>query len=120
MADDPTKIGKEWFAARGWDPFEFQLEAWNAYLGGWSGLVNAPTGSGKTYSLMLPVILEFIRNNPNAKSKKNNGLQAIWITPIRALSKEIELSARRVIEGLNIGWKVGIRSGDTAVTERAR
>ncbi len=120
MADDPTKIGKEWFAARGWDPFEFQLEAWNAYLGGWSGLVNAPTGSGKTYSLMLPVILEFIRNNPNAKSKKNNGLQAIWITPIRALSKEIELSARRVIEGLNIGWKVGIRSGDTSVTERAR
>ena len=120
MADDPTKIGKDWFAARGWDPFEFQLETWDAYLGGWSGLVNAPTGSGKTYSLILPVILEFLRNNPNAKSKKNNGLQAIWITPIRALSKEIELSARRVIEGLNLGWKVGIRSGDTSVTERAR
>ena len=120
MADDPTKIGKDWFAARGWDPFEFQLEAWDAYLGGWSGLVNAPTGSGKTYSLMLPVILEFIRNNPNYKSKKNNGIQAIWITPIRALSKEIELSARRVIEGLNIGWKVGIRSGDTSVAQRAK
>ena len=120
MADDPTKIGKDWFAARGWDPFDFQLEAWDAYLGGWSGLVNAPTGSGKTYSLMLPVILEFVRNNPNYKAKKNNGLQAIWITPIRALSKEIELSARRVIEGLNIGWKVGIRSGDTSITERAR
>ncbi len=120
MADDPTKIGKDWFAARGWDPFEFQLEAWDAYLGGWSGLVNAPTGSGKTYSLMLPVILEFIRNNPNYKSKKNNGIQAIWITPIRALSKEIELSARRVIDGLNIGWKVGIRSGDTSVAQRAK
>lgn len=120
MAEDPTKIGKDWFAARGWDPFEFQLEAWEAYLGGWSGLVNAPTGSGKTYSLMLPVMLEFIRNNPNYKSKKNNGLRAIWITPIRALAKEIELSARRVIEGLNLGWKVGVRSGDTSVAERAR
>jgi ATP-dependent Lhr-like helicase len=120
MAEDPTKIGKDWFAARGWDPFEFQLEAWEAYLSGWSGLVNAPTGSGKTYSLMLPIILEFIRNNPNYRSKKHNGLQAIWITPIRALSKEIELSARRVIEGLNLGWKVGVRSGDTSVAERAR
>lgn len=120
MADDPTKIGKDWFAARGWDPFEFQLEAWEAYLGGWSGLVNAPTGSGKTYSLMLPVVLEFIRNNPNYRTKKNNGLQAIWITPIRALSKEIELSAKRVVEGLNLGWKVGVRSGDTSIAERAR
>lgn len=120
MAGDPIKIGKDWFATRGWTPFEFQLEAWRACQDGWSGLVNAPTGSGKTYSLMLPIMLEFIRNNPKYKTKKNNGLQAIWITPIRALSKEIELSARRLIEGLELSWKVGVRSGDTSVAERAR
>ncbi len=120
MAIDSVKVGKDWFEARGWQPFPFQIEAWQAYLDGYSGLVNAPTGSGKTYSLMMPIVLEFIRNNPDYKKRKNNGLQAIWITPIRALSKEIELSANRLIEGLELPWKVGVRSGDTSVKERAR
>jgi ATP-dependent helicase Lhr and Lhr-like helicase len=114
------KIGKEWFEGRGWTPFPFQIEAWEAYLNGKSGLVNAPTGSGKTYSLMMPVVLEFIRNNPDWKKKKQNGLQAIWITPIRALSKEIELSANRIVDELGLPWKVGVRSGDTSIKERAR
>lgn len=100
--------------------FPFQQEAWKAYLNGQHGLVNAPTGSGKTYSLMVPCLLEFIRDHPNFASQKNNGLQVIWITPIRALSKEIELSGKRVIEGLGLPWKVGVRSGDTSVKERAK
>ncbi len=114
------KIGKNWFESKGWTPFPFQIDAWRSYLDGENGLVNAPTGSGKTYSLLVPVILEFIRNNPGYKKAKNNGLQAIWITPIRALSKEIELSANRIVEELDIPWKVGVRSGDTSVKERAR
>ena len=112
--------GKEWFTERDWTPFSFQLEAWQKYLEGESGLVNAPTGSGKTYSLLMPIMLEFIGNNPKYKSKKNGGLQAIWITPIRALSKEIELSAKRLVEGLELSWRVGVRSGDTSVKERER
>src|SRR5688572_1783312 len=120
MPDSLIKIGKDWFAARGWTPFQFQIETWQAYLNGKSGLVNAPTGSGKTYSLIVPALLEFIRNNPDYKSKKNNGLQVIWITPIRALSKEIELSGKRAIEGLGLPWKVGVRSGDTSTSERAK
>ena len=87
------KIGKDWFAARGWKPFPFQLETWQAYLDGKSGLVNAPTGSGKTYSLWCPCFWNLFATTLNYKSQKNNGLQVIWITPIRALSKEIELSA---------------------------
>ena len=70
---------------------------------------------------MMPIMLEFIQQNPTTyQTKKNNGLQAIWITPIRALSKEIELSANRLIDGLGLPWKVGVRSGDTSVKERAR
>ncbi len=120
MAPDIIKIGKDWFTSRGWKVFPFQQEAWKAYLNGQHGLVNAPTGSGKTYSLMVPCLLEFIRDHPNFASQKNNGLQVIWITPIRALSKEIELSGKRVIEGLGLPWKVGVRSGDTSVKERAK
>ena len=104
----------------GWKPFAFQLEAWQACVEGYSGLVNAPTGSGKTYSLMIPAVLEFIRNYPTTKERKNAGLQALWITPIRALSKEIEISAKRLIGGLDIGMTVGVRSGDTSLKERMK
>ncbi|HEY0744244.1 MAG TPA: ligase-associated DNA damage response DEXH box helicase [Chryseosolibacter sp.] len=120
MANDPLKLGKDWFEKMGWKPFAFQLEAWNAYLDGKSGLVNAPTGSGKTYSLMMPIILEYLKKHPTAKAQKSSGLQAIWITPIRALSKEIEISANRLVEGLDIHFRVGVRSGDTKLSERAK
>jgi ATP-dependent Lhr-like helicase len=120
MADQILKIGKDWFKERGWKPFEFQTEAWQAYLNGFSGLINAPTGSGKTYSLLMPIALEFIRNHKNYKTAKNTGLQAIWITPIRALSKEIEISAKRLVEGLDLPWTVGVRSGDTSLKERQK
>src|SRR5687768_14063472 len=120
MSIDHIKIGKDWFASRDWIPFQFQIDTWQAYLSNQSGLVNAPTGSGKTYSLLMPILLEFIRDNPKYKTKKDSGLQAIWITPIRALSKEIELSGKRIIDGLGLPWRVGVRSGDTSVTERAK
>ena len=114
------KPGLDWFHERKWKVFDFQKETWQSYLDGLSGLVNAPTGSGKTYSLLVPIILEFIKNQSDHKTKKNNGLQAIWITPIRALGKEIELSAKRAVEGMDVNWRVGVRTGDTSTKERAR
>ncbi|HEU5145213.1 MAG TPA: DEAD/DEAH box helicase, partial [Chryseosolibacter sp.] len=120
MSADALKVGKDWFKEMGWTPFPFQLEAWEAYLSGLSGLVNAPTGSGKTYSLMMPVVLDFLNRYPTTKERKNAGLHAIWITPIRALSKEIELAAKRLIDGLDVHMTVGVRSGDTPLKERMR
>ena len=38
----------DWFVTRGWTPFAFQQEVWNAYLAGESGLLHAATGTGKT------------------------------------------------------------------------
>lgn len=112
---DRLALGKEWFLKKKWEPFQFQLEAWDSYLDGYSGIINAPTGSGKTYSLIIPIILEGL-----AQQRKANGLQAIWLTPIRALAKEIKYSAELAIADLGLDWKVGIRSGDTSVTERKK
>ena len=112
--------GLKWFRENEWTAFPFQLETWEAHLSGLSGLVNAPTGSGKTFSLLIPILLEFLRDHAAHPTKKNNGVQAIWITPIRALGKEIELSAKRAIEALGLRWKVGVRTGDTSTKERAR
>jgi len=83
-------------------------------------LLNAPTGSGKTYALWFPIVLNYIKNNPNYKTKHKKGLKAIWITPLRALSQEIKQSAERITQDLETQMTVGIRTGDTSAKERAK
>lgn len=113
------KLAESWFEGQGWKPFAFQKQTWKAYLKGKHGLLNAPTGSGKTYALWIPVVLEYIKNNPDYKSKHKKGLKAIWITPLRALSVEIEQAATRFAEEMGTQLTVGIRTGDTSQKDRA-
>lgn len=74
-------------------------------------MVNAPTGSGKTYSLLLPIF---------EQQQKPRGLTALWITPIRALAKEIRQSAERAIDEMGLDWTVDVRTGDTTSAQRQR
>ncbi len=83
-------------------------------------MLNAPTGSGKTYALWFPIVLNYIKNNPDYKTKHKKGLKAIWITPLRALSQEIKQSAERITQDLETQMTVGIRTGDTSTSERAK
>ncbi len=106
---------------QGKTPFAFQEESWQHIIENESGLVNAPTGFGKTYSVFLGVIIGFINQNPeNYVSIKNNGLRLLWVTPLRALAKDICRAMEEVIKGLNMKWKIGVRNGDTSTAERAR
>ncbi len=109
-----------WFQQKEWEAHSFQQEAWQAVLDGYSGLVNAPTGSGKTYSLWFGILLDFASKNPRYQEKKPEGLHAIWITPIRALAKEIQSATSRTCTDLGISYEIGIRTGDTSPQERAK
>ena len=112
---------RNWFHAQGWKPFPFQEDTWRAYLSGKHGLLNAPTGSGKTYALWFPIVLECLRLSGYPKTNKpKRGLRAIWITPLRALSQEIHQSAERIIKDLDLPLSVGIRTGDTTSQEKSR
>lgn len=82
-------------------------------------MLNAPTGSGKTYALWFPIILDYINKNQDYAHNHKKGLKAIWITPLRALSLEIKQSAERVSRDLGTRLAVGIRTGDTSAAERA-
>ncbi|OYQ37017.1 DNA ligase-associated DEXH box helicase [Flavobacterium cyanobacteriorum] len=113
-------IAHHWFEQQGWKPFSFQVQAWTAFLQGKNGLLNAPTGSGKTYALWFPVVLDYIKSNPDYKTKHKPGLKAVWITPLRALSVEIKQAAERVANDLGTGLTVGIRTGDTSSADRSR
>lgn len=102
-----------WFEQNNRKPFPFQDEAWNAFLDGKSGLVNAPTGSGKTYSLALPILL-------HCKHSKKKGLKAIWITPIRALSQDIANAFISAAKAIAPTVTIEVRNGDTSVKDRKR
>ena len=110
-----------WFLQNEWQPFPFQYEVWQAYLSGNSGLLNAPTGCGKTYALWIPCLLEYMQQYPeNYQNPRNDGLQILWITPLKALAKDIQGAMQRACNGLQIPWKIGVRTGDTSTAERQK
>ncbi|THD69060.1 ligase-associated DNA damage response DEXH box helicase [Robertkochia marina] len=109
---------ENWFKQHGWKPFPFQKETWNAWLNGKHGLLNAPTGSGKTFALWVPIALS-LKHYPGKTRSENTGVKAIWITPLRALSLEIAQATREFAQGLELDIEVGIRTGDTSQKERA-
>ncbi len=113
-------IAEVWFQSKKWKSFPFQQKTWKAFLDGKHGLLNAPTGSGKTYALWVPIVLQYLKDNPSYKTNHTKGLKAIWITPLRALSVEIQQSAQRFVDDLGTGLTVGIRTGDTSTSERAK
>ncbi len=115
------QIIDQWLTGKGFHAFAFQEQAWQGICRGESGLVNAPTGCGKTYSVFLASLIQFINEHPDRYlTQKNNGLQLLWITPLRALAKDIGRAMEEVIRELGMQWRVGIRNGDTDTAERSR
>jgi len=114
-------IISEWLSGKGLQPFSYQEETWQHIINHQSGLVNAPTGCGKTYAVFLGALIQFINQHPtDFQTKKNNGLQLLWITPLRALAKDIGRAMEEVINELGMQWKIGIRNGDTETSERQK
>jgi ATP-dependent Lhr-like helicase len=115
------RVIREWMGSQGREPFAFQEETWEHVLAGGSGLVNAPTGCGKTFSVFLGVLIDHINRNPEDWRKRSGlGLQLLWISPLRALAKDIGRAMEEVIAGLGMRWQVGIRNGDTEQSERQK
>jgi len=113
------QIISEWYKRKNWEQFPFQQEMEAAYLGGYSGLLNAPTGSGKTFALFLPFLADYINRNPDTwHTRLNNGLMMLWITPLRALTNDIRKAMQEVCDEIGLPWKIGTRTGDTPAAEK--
>ncbi len=119
MAKVPAVV-KDWYSLRGWKEFPFQRQTMEAYLSGKSGLLNAPTGSGKTYAMWIPILAEYILNNKNYTQPKKQGLQVLWITPLRALAKDIQGAMQQACLEMYLPWTVSLRTGDTSGAEKLR
>jgi ATP-dependent Lhr-like helicase len=104
----------DFFTSKGWRPLAFQLQCWDAHADGKSGLLNAPTGSGKTYALAIPILQHIAANSSQNKSTLN----AIWITPIRALANDLKLAITEAANTIVPSATIAVRTGDTSTKER--
>ena len=119
MQTPGQQIIRQWFQTKNWEQFAFQLQMEEAYLSGYSGLLNAPTGSGKTFAMFLPFLAEYINRYPtDYKTRHNNGLMMLWITPLRALTNDIRKAMQQVCDDLELPWKIATRTGDTPASEK--
>lgn len=103
----------DWFKTQGWTPLLFQQEAWDAYLSGNSGIIQVPTGSGKTYASVMGAIAHML-------AAPKDGLQLLYITPLRALSRDIEQSILRPIQEMAWNLRVESRTGDTSSSRKSK
>jgi len=108
------------YQQQGWHPFPFQEETWAAFLGGDSVFLKTTTGSGKTLALWLPCLMEYIENTGDYQQEKKNGLKVLWITPLRALTKDTQRAMEETCTALNVAWRVDKRTGDTSSSARAK
>ena len=113
-------LGEAWFATRGWQPFPFQREVWAAMAAGQSGLLHATTGSGKTYAIWFGALARAAALGVDATAAAAPALGVLWLTPMRALAADSARAMKLPLAELDIGWSVGIRTGDTPSSERAK
>ena len=85
-----------------------------------SVLLSSPTGSGKTLAGFLGVLDHLVREHE--AGTLGTGIRAIYVSPLRALTYDIEKNLRAPLEGLGLAGviRVGLRTGDTTANERAK
>ena len=56
------KIIQNWMMEKSISPFKFQVQTWQKFGSGYSGMVVAPTGFGKSFAVLVPSIIEALEN----------------------------------------------------------
>ena len=90
---------------------ELQKEAYSKIKSKRNCLIIAPTGSGKTEAALIPAIEEIYEN-------KLQGVALIYITPLRALNRDLLRRIKKLAEELSVS--IAVRHGDTEKGERAK
>ncbi|HEU0249758.1 MAG TPA: DEAD/DEAH box helicase, partial [Solirubrobacteraceae bacterium] len=124
---------RAWFESSYAEPTAAQALAWPAIAAGEHVLLSAPTGSGKTLAAFLWA-LDRLSAEPREGSigaqsaqrggvrggvRATGGVRVLYISPLKALSYDIERNLRAPLRGIGAAVSVGIRTGDTSQSERA-
>jgi len=121
-------IVQQWFDTTHDSPTPCQLEAWPAFQRGESVLVAAPTGSGKTLAAFLAAI-DALTCELDSNGTLSNETRILYISPLKALSNDIEKNLREPLDAINSGLAdkgitsaitAAVRTGDTPASVRAK
>ena len=111
----------DWFYARFKQPTPPQAAAWPQIAAGHNVLVVSATGTGKTLAAFLAILNELALLH--AGGVLMDTIYAIYISPLRALGYDLEKNLNTPLResyGLKPPIRVGLRTGDTPSSERAR
>ena len=113
-----TAATRDWFTTAFAEPTPAQTMAWPAIASGEHVLISAPTGSGKTLAAFLWAIDRLVgeRAAPNAQTP--DGTSVVYVSPLKALSYDIERNLSVPIRGIGAELSVGVRTGDTPQRDR--
>jgi len=106
---------RRWFEASFEGPTPAQAGGWEAISGGANALICAPTGSGKTLASFLWGIDKLARS-----PELGSGVRLVYVSPLKALSYDIERNLRAPLRGIGADISVGLRTGDTPQSERRK
>ena len=105
---------KKFFYSNRWEPLPYQVESWKAFLNGENGIIQVPTGCGKTYAALMGPLSQI-------KDPKNNkSVQILLITPLKALSRDLKNSIQLAALHFNKEITVEIRNGDTTPHDKKK
>jgi len=105
---------KRFFYSNGWEPLPYQIESWEAILNGENGIIQVPTGCGKTYAALMGPLSKI--EDP----KNNKSVNILLITPLKALSRDLKNSIQLAALYFNKDITVAIRNGDTTPYEKKK
>ena len=113
-----TAATREWFTNAFAEPTPAQSMAWPAIASGEHVLISAPTGSGKTLAAFLWAIDRLVGERPALEPQTPARTSLVYVSPLKALSYDIERNLRTPIRDIGADITVGVRTGDTP--QRAR
>jgi ATP-dependent Lhr-like helicase len=112
---DPfSKPVRRWFEASFEAPTPAQDQGWPAIASGANTLISAPTGSGKTLTAFLWGIDKLSRD----EEQLGQGVKVVYVSPLKALSYDVERNLRAPLKGVGAPISVGLRTGDTPQKDR--
>src|SRR5918995_759544 len=105
---------RRWFESSFEAPTPAQELGWPQIASGANTLICAPTGSGKT----LAAFLWGIDRLASEPERLGQGVRIVYVSPLKALSYDIERNLRAPLRGIGAEISVGLRTGDTSQAER--
>src|SRR3989338_1456146 len=118
---------REWFFSRFKEFSLPQLYAVKEIHEGNNILITAPTGGTKTLTSTLSIINELVKLA--IEDKLEERVYCLYINPLKSLSYDLEVNLKKPLDeikeiarkhGKDIDIRIGVRTGDTSVSERSK